>query len=140
MPGRMPRESAGEKPRASSERLRFNGQPGTGQVVAGPAERVKVLVQFDDETAPPKMWVLVQVYSTRKPDLHREGVIHLPCKGLERKVQILAGAIAEELCGVYGDAHDPGEIARLAGIGLRDCSRQLGDYKKTYSFGTTKRK
>lgn len=95
---------------------------------------MKILIQFDDETSPPTPWVLVQVFSVVKPNVRREGVIDLPRKRLERDVMTLAGAIAEELCGQYGDVLDPDEIAHLSREGLRQCEDELKGMNKTFSF------
>ena len=85
------------------------------------------------------MWVLIKVFSVVKPDVHREGVINLPSrKNLDRKVAVLAGAIAEELCEQYGDPLDPGVIANLAVSAYHDCANRLTGALKTYSFGPGK--
>jgi hypothetical protein len=127
-----------EKPRQTDEKLRYGNSPATAPAnEAGPASRVDTLVQYDDDTSPPEVWVAVRVYSIRKPNLYREGRIDLPKtpQEISRMVQIVAGAIAEELDGQYGDRHDPAEVARLAQEGLTDCIKQIRGEKKTFSHG-----
>tara|TARA_R110002051_G_scaffold309601_3_gene382310 strand:- start:212 stop:625 length:414 start_codon:yes stop_codon:yes gene_type:complete len=117
-------------------KLRFNGKSAPVKE-AGPKSRVVVRIQAnDDDPFNIRTYVQISVYSNAKPDVSRIGEIDLPLHHgvLLPKIAVLAGAIAEELDAAYGDNLDPGEVAKLATEGFRECVMLIrGDGKKTFS-------
>lgn len=67
------------------------------------------LMQRTDKTQYFEVWIR----SCIKPRLRRGSIVERDFNA-EVKIEILAGAIAEEMCESFDDTLDPGEVARLA--------------------------
>lgn len=61
-----------------------------------------------------EIMVKVALTSEKRPDVTSEGYVDPDVENLEYQVAVLAGTIAEHQCTIYGDGHDPHQIAAAA--------------------------
>lgn len=77
------------------------------------------LMQRTDKTQYFEVWVRSEI----KPSLRRGTVVERDFRA-ETKIEICAGAIAEEMCEAFDDTLDPGEVARQAKLAFLELNNE----------------